>query len=222
MRPKNHCLCSIIHPFDTRAEFVILIHPKEMKKVRNGTGRLTHLCLSRSRLVMGESFSLNPDVNGLISDPDKQAVILYPGDTALPAEEFLPSHGKSTVVFVMDGTWSGARKMMRISSNLHDLPKIKIVPESLSRFLIRSQPNPQCLSTIESVHALLDLWDRKGIENLAGRHDNLIQVLDELVRTQLSYIRNPCLEGYRRRNPGVRMERPGSSKRHKRYPYFNG
>jgi DTW domain-containing protein YfiP len=222
LRPAKHCLCPVIRPFETRTEFVILIHPKEMKRVRNGTGRLAHLCLSNSRLIMGESFTHNSEVNGLIQNPGSEAAILYPGETAVPAERYRPPDGKKQVVFVMDGTWSGARKMMRLSENLHRLPRIKIDPENPSRFLIRRQPNPQCLSTIESIHALLKTWNKTGLEHLSGRHNNLVEVLDELVRVQFGYIQDPRLEAYRRRNPAVKIKKPRSRKHRKIFPYFRG
>lgn len=219
MRPKQHCLCSEIQPFETRTEFVILIHPKEVKKVRNGTGRLAHLCLANSRLIMGESFTQDPVVNGLLQDPENATALLYPGESAVSAEEIRFPSDKKPVVFIMDGSWSGAQKMMRLSENLHGLPRIKIDPETPSRFLIRRQPNPQCLSTIESIHALLNIWNRRGLEHLKNRHNNLVEVLGELVRIQLSYINDPNLEG-RRRNSHVKTERPRSHKHSKIFPYF--
>ena len=171
---------------------------------------------------MGQSFTHNPFVNGLIENPENKAALLYPGEPAVGAEEFHLSSGKNPIVFVMDGTWSVARKLMRLSENLHPLPRIKIDPKTPSRFLIRKQPNPQFLSTIESIHALLQIWNDTGIEDLEDRHDNLIEVLDELVQTQLSYIRNPNLEGYRRRNPLVKIDKSQSRKHHQKSPYFRG
>jgi DTW domain-containing protein YfiP len=220
MRPEKHCLCAVIHPFDTVTQFVILIHPKEVKKVRNGTGRLAHLSLLNSRLIMGESFLEDPEVAAILDDGDREAVLLYPGESSAPAAEFRFSSGKKPVVFVFDGTWSGARKMMRLSKNLHHLPRIKITPRTPSRFLIRVQPNPQCLSTIESIHALLEIWNARGIERTGGRHHNLIRVLDELVHTQLGYIGDPGLEAHRRRHPAAGSPKPRSRKRHKIFPYF--
>jgi len=37
----------------TRTKLVFLMHPKEFKDQRTGTGRLTHLCLADSELHMG-------------------------------------------------------------------------------------------------------------------------------------------------------------------------
>ena len=54
--PKSLCWCGSIHPMATRTKIVILIHPKEWKEQRTGTGRLTHLCLADSELIMGVDF----------------------------------------------------------------------------------------------------------------------------------------------------------------------
>jgi hypothetical protein len=150
---------------------------------------------------MGESFTQDPVVNGLLQDPENATALLYPGESAVSAEEIRFPSDKNPVVFIMDGSWSGAQKMMRLSENLHGLPRIKIDPETPSRFLIRRQPNPQ------------------GLEHLKNRHNNLVEVLGELVRIQLSYINDPNLEG-RRRNPHVKTERPRSHKHYKIFPYF--
>ena len=55
-RPKSSCMCSHIHEIETNTKFIILMHPKEFKKTKNGTGRLTHLSLPNSHLFIGIDF----------------------------------------------------------------------------------------------------------------------------------------------------------------------
>ena len=56
-RPTKSCLCDDIQSFDTVTQIVILMHPKEAKKVKMGTGRLTHLYLNNSEIRIGSDFT---------------------------------------------------------------------------------------------------------------------------------------------------------------------
>jgi len=80
--PKALCWCDSIRPMPTRAKFVFLMHPKEYKDQRTGTGRLTHLCLADSELHMGIGFDEHAAVQALIRDPANFPMLLYPGPLA--------------------------------------------------------------------------------------------------------------------------------------------
>jgi DTW domain-containing protein YfiP len=163
------------------------MHPKEFKRQKTGTGRMTRVCLENSEIVMGEDFTLDNRVNALIVDPLHYPVILYPGPQAVDLTSdsgFLIPNGKNLLVFIIDGTWSKAKKMMRLSRNLHSLPRVSFLPPGPSRFAIKQQPHPLCLSTIEAVHLLLECLDRRGYEHLEGRHANLLEVIDGIVKFQ--------------------------------------
>jgi hypothetical protein len=119
--PKALCWCDSIRPMPTRTKFVFLMHPKEYKDQRTGTGRLTHLCLADSELHMGIGFDEHEAVQALIRDPANLPMLLYPGPQArvlpggLQPEELA---GRRLVVFLLDGTWACAAKMLRLSPSL--------------------------------------------------------------------------------------------------------
>jgi DTW domain-containing protein len=77
---------------------------------------------------------------------------------------------------------------MHVGKNLHALPKICFTPTELSRFRIKRQPFEYCVSTIEAVHHLLEVMDKRGFERLEGKHHTLIEAIDSLVSFQESYI----------------------------------
>jgi DTW domain-containing protein YfiP len=201
-----------------------LIHPQEAKKVRNGTGRLAHLALSNSEIFTGLDFSTHPNVQALLSDEKYNPFILYPGKTSKDISEYDPEqlskNDKIPLVFVIDGTWKAAKKMMKMSQNLHDLPQISISPKEPSRFLIKQQPNSLCLSTIEAIFFLLKELEKKGLENLAGRHENLLAILDQMVKIQLAHINDSTAHGYRKKDGTLPREKVFSKKPHKVSPFF--
>ncbi|CAE81015.1 tRNA-uridine aminocarboxypropyltransferase [Bdellovibrio bacteriovorus] len=197
LQPGKACYCHAIEKFDPQISFVILIHPIEVRR-RIATGRMTSLCLESSHLISGQNFSENPQVNALIKDPGNHCVILYPGpdssDLSLMnplARRSLVPDGKRLTVFVIDGTWATAKKMMRESRNLHALPKICFSPEKPSGFRVRKQPKEFCYSTIEAVHQTIELLGGDlGLDLKPRPHDNLLEVFELMVERQLLHLRH--------------------------------
>src|SRR3954468_17094202 len=81
--PKPLCWCPSIQPMETRTKFVFLMHPKEFKKEKAATGRLTHLCLAESEIHMGIGFDQHESVQALINDPQNLPFLVYPGRDAV-------------------------------------------------------------------------------------------------------------------------------------------
>jgi len=68
------------------------------------------------------------------------------------------------VAFLVDATWSCSRTVLRQNPRLMGLPKLMFTPRILSRWRIKRQPGPLCLSTIETVHELLCALEIAGLE----------------------------------------------------------
>jgi DTW domain-containing protein YfiP len=186
---EEFCRCPLIKPFDTDTRFVILMHPMEAKKEKLGTGRITRATLKNSEIVVGLDFTRHPEVNALIADPGNLCMVMYPGERSLnlSGDDVTPllrekQAGRRLVVFLIDGTWPCAKKMMRLSRNVRALPRISFTTERESIFYIKEQPAAYCLSTLESIHVFLCEADRRGIESLPGRpQDNLITVFQSMI-----------------------------------------
>ena len=205
----------------TRTRFVFLMHPKEFKHEKAGTGRLTHLCLADSEIHMGLNFDTNEAVQELISDPANFPVLVYPGPTArnLTTGALAPAElgGRRLVLFLLDGTWSGARKMLRLSPSLQRLPRVMFTPTAPSRFIIKQQPQDGCLSTLETTHELLLALTASGLDAYPLR----AQLLDLFARMQAFQMKcaaDPALAGYRRRAFRTPEERVISTKRRRYIP----
>ena len=203
--PKNACWCGSIRPMKTDTRVVILMHPKEFKEEKAGTGRLTHLCLENSEIQMGIGFDGHPAVQALLADAGNVCVLLYPGSGArnlsngeLPAAELA---GRRLVVFVLDGTWACARKMLRLSATLQRLPRVMFTPSAPSRFRIKQQPQEGCLSTLEAVHELLCALEVSGVDRYPDR-DQLLDLFERMQEYQIRGAADPNRSGYRRKPYG--------------------
>ena len=210
MQPEFGCYCGQVRRFDPGMHFVILIHPIEARR-RIATGRMSHLSLARSSLIRGENYTENPIISSFLSDPGRTCVMLYPGPRSIDIGELsqeakrdLISNGdipgreqtaltgakKELVVFVIDGTWATARKMVRLSENLVHLPRICFKPDRPSRFRVRKQPAPGCFSTIEAIHKTIELLGAECDFDVGNRaHDSLLRTFDFMVERQLGFIK---------------------------------
>lgn len=166
--PQHLCWCASITPMATRTKFVFLMHPYEFKRVKAATGRLTHLCLAESEIHVGIGFDDNEAVQSLVRDPQNFPVMLYPTRGArdlskgeLHAADF---EGRRLVVFLLDATWRLVRAMWRTSPSLQRLPRVMFSNAAPSRYVIKQQPEPGCLSTLEATHELLVALERSGLD----------------------------------------------------------
>lgn len=193
IQPEFGCYCKTITPILCPINFVILIHPIEAKR-RIATGRMAHLCLEGSYLVKGQNYTDHPQIDQLIADSEYHSVILYPGplsqNLTLMTERkrtqiFLDN--KKLRVFVIDGTWVTAAKMLHQSCNLKKLSRISFTPTNPSNFRVRKQPESHCYSTIEAIHHTINLLSDSNSSHRP--HDHLLQVFDSMVEKQLSFLK---------------------------------
>jgi DTW domain-containing protein YfiP len=209
--PQSLCWCPSITAMDTRTRFAFLMHPKEFKHEKAATGRLTHLCLSRSEIHMGLGFDGHEEVQALIHDPQNFPVLLYPGrdatnlslaSAAAPDSHLaaLKAHlsGRRLVVFLLDATWSLGRKMLNLSPTLKLLPRIMFTPSAPSRFVIKQQPHAGCLSTLEATHELLVALERAGLDHYP-LPDQLLGLFQRMQDFQMRCAADPTRAAYRHR-----------------------
>src|SRR5476651_1824695 len=108
--PRPLCWCASLQPMATRTRFVFLMHPKEFKQEKAGTGRLMQLCLPNSELHMGIEFDGHEAVQALLNDAGNFCALLYPGSNArnLSRGELAAGElgGRRLVVVLLDATWS--------------------------------------------------------------------------------------------------------------------
>ncbi|MCC6415573.1 MAG: DTW domain-containing protein, partial [Opitutaceae bacterium] len=151
------------------------------------------------------------------------SVLLYPGEGAYdlgastPPPEFITA--RPLQVFILDATWSAARKMLRVSPVLQALPRLMFRATTPSRYRIKAQPQDGCLSTLETVHELLLALEQRGLDHYPDR-GQLINAFARMQDFQMACAANPALGGYRRapyKEAGARKALVGQSARRRRY-----
>ncbi len=156
-------------------------HPLEVTHAKN-SGRLLHLSLPNSRLLVGEVFdapALSPKVT----------LLLYPPETSeghLPAAA-LPDLSAIQIaklrLVVLDATWRKSRKMLHLSPWLQQLPRLALDAVPASRYTIRKSHHRGQLSTLEATCLAL-----MQLERDARLLEPLMLAFDGFVAQQQAYL----------------------------------
>jgi len=190
-RPKSSCMCSYFAHIDTETKFVILMHPKEFKKVKNNTGHFTHQSLDNSELFVGIDFTHNSRINEIIAT--HESYILYPSNNALNLTQENPKNSsKPLAIFLIDSTWACTKKMFRESKNLQKLQHMSFTTTKKSQYQIKEQPDAAYLSTIESTLVVLEALHNYEIESIEEKSLELfLEPFYTMIRYQQKLINNP-------------------------------
>ncbi len=178
-RPSVVCYCAHLPSLPTRTKIMLLRHARE-RHVPIGTAHMAHLALPDSQLFTGTDFSQVREV--FAAARAKNAYVLFPSRdardvTTLDAREPL-------TLFVVDGTWALAQKLLRLNPMLAALPRVAFVPEHASEYRIRKEPSAECVSTIEALVEVLRVLEPDG-ERFAA----LRKPFRAMVDTQVRYVR---------------------------------
>ena len=169
-------------------KFVFLMHPKELWKQRTGSGRLAHISLKNSEMLVGVDFTKHVRLLTLLSDPKYFPVLLYPSETAWNARtEGLAEKigGRTLLALLIDATWFCSRKVIEHSPNLLTLPRLSFCGDYRSIFTFKREPRPEFVSTIETCYYLIKELQEAGIADPNADPEPLMTVFKRMIRNQL-------------------------------------
>ena len=187
-RPKSSCSCENIKAsIKTNTKFVILMHPKEFRKTKNGTGYMTKNSIENSEIIIGIDFSDNKRVNELINNQSYSPYLLYPHKNSIKINKEIINDNKKLLIFILDSTWPCSKKMLKLSSNLQNIPKLSFEHDLKSSFKFKTQPKDYCLSTIESTFCLLQELNKQNLEDIKSDDlDSFLNPFEKMVEYQLN------------------------------------
>lgn len=188
-KPTNSCLCKYTKELDTGIKFVFLMHPKEAKRQRTGTGNLSHISLKDSEILVGLDFSKNVRFQELIHDPSYFPVMMYPGENAWTArkEGFKEAVGnKKLLVLILDATWFCSKKMIEHNPFLLELPRFSFYKTYSSIFTFKREPKPEYISTIECCYYLIKELQEIDFVDKSIEPEPLMTVFKEMIKLQLT------------------------------------
>lgn len=182
------CLCKYTEEIDSGVKFVLLMHPKEVKKNRTGTGWITRISLKDCEIIEGLNFSENTRLTRLLNDPKYYPVLLYPGEDAWNAkkEGFTQEvNGRIILAIIIDATWFCSRKIIEHNPQLLKLPKVTFAGQYRSIFTFKKEPRPECVSTIETCYYLIKELQTVGLANKNANPEPLMNVFKQMITNQI-------------------------------------
>ena len=176
LRAQSACICAWVRPLALPAGLLILQHPLEVANAKN-SARLLHLCVSGSRLAVGEAFEA-ATLDALLHADGRTPVLLYPetpGASAAAADSLPPP--EQLLIVVLDATWRKSRKMLHLNPALQRLPRLALVDMPASGYRIRKAHAADQLSSLEAAaHALGQVSaDMAAVAPLFDAFDGFVQ-----------------------------------------------
>jgi DTW domain-containing protein YfiP len=183
-RPLRVCYCSALVKVANTTRVLIIQHPLEQKHPFN-TGRMAHLCLSNSELIVAETLS-TIQLASILNTP---SALLYPSLPWLPnTPEIEPGKKESAVhsniqqLIVIDATWNKSKKMLHLHPALQKLPRHHLKGNLSSNYQIRKTTVANGLSTLESIVKALNAMEPKSEGE--GGFEAMLQPFEMMINLQ--------------------------------------
>jgi len=173
-RPTNVCYCQFISRLENQWPVFILQHFKESNHAL-GTANIAKLSLSNCEILLSNDSNYHVKKDALIK---QKPLLVYPGNKCIPIEEVKIE--KPRPLIFLDGTWRKTRRLLYESTDLNQLQKINIKPDTLSRYRIRKTPNPHALSTLEAIVYVLS-----KLEAETDKYQPLLHTMDQMINKQI-------------------------------------
>ena len=178
---------------------VLLQHPREAR-LAICSAWLTRISLENAELHCGVAFDRHTRVQELAAT--EGAALLFPGPSSTDAADL--SGSPPPVLFVVDGTWHQAEKMLRLSPALAALPRVSVDARRPSGYgELRREPGTVHLSTLEAVAIAL-----AALEEDPARFDPMVAAFHRSVELQLACSRDDR-RSPRHRGEAWRLPLPG-------------
>lgn len=175
-RPLKVCYCSALVHIANRIKVLIIQHPLEQKHPFN-TGRMAHLCLDNSELVVAESLS-EVELAPLLVP---RSALLYPSLDWLPVVEQVEAGTAQARVLeqlvVIDASWRKSKKMLHLHPGLQRLPRVSFEGELRSNYRVRRSSLPNSLSTLESIVVAMEwLEPGRGFQGMLRPFERMVSL----------------------------------------------
>ncbi|WP_409423949.1 tRNA-uridine aminocarboxypropyltransferase [Pseudoalteromonas sp. RW-H-Ap-1] len=156
---KHYCICEGAEYASCNAAVCLLMYHNESFKPSN-TGRLIAEIVPDNYAFRWDRTSPDPALLALLNNDKYQPFVIFPAEdveTDRVVTQVETLEGKKPLFIFLDGTWREAKKMIRKSPYLDNLPVLSITAEKLSDYRLRVAPHAHQLGTAEVAIMVLAL-----------------------------------------------------------------
>ena len=165
----HNCVCAQLPQVSVNAHIALLMHENELTRDTN-TGQWLLKSLPSSSQHVWQRTSPCPKLLALLKDERYLPVLLFPNDLSHPvssAQVQATQAGKIPLFIILDGTWQEAKKMLRKSAWLADIPLVHITPSHASVYQLRRNQSQGNLCTLEvAAEVIRELGGKKQADSL--------------------------------------------------------
>ncbi|RIX83582.1 tRNA-uridine aminocarboxypropyltransferase [Acidovorax cavernicola] len=169
----SHCMCAVRPSVPTRAGVCLLMADIEPLKPTN-TGWLVADVVADTFAFGWARTETDPALLALLSDPQWQPYVVFPGQYAAPERVVMSVPASSDAaggdvarrpLFILfDATWAEARKMFRRSPYLDRLPVLSLQPEQVTQYRLRNSGRDDHFCTSEVAAMCMSLAGEQAVE----------------------------------------------------------
>lgn len=176
--PTINCICNIVPKIETKTKIWILSTEREFSRPSN-TARLLKLVNPEStELILWERTNAPEKLIEYINSEDYEVYILFPmeNDDLSESKFEYKSSEKIPAFIILDGTWKEARRILRKSDYLKNLPRVSLNPIHKSEYTLRRGASEGELCTIEAAIEVLELnYELENAKLIKGVFDLFIK-----------------------------------------------
>ncbi|CAH9052523.1 hypothetical protein PSEHALCIP103_00640 [Pseudoalteromonas haloplanktis] len=169
---KHYCICEGAEYASCDAAVCLLMYHNESFKPSN-TGRLIAEIVPDNYAFRWDRTSPDPALLALLNNDKYQPFVIFPAEdveTDRVVTQVEPVAGKTPLFIFLDGTWREAKKMVRKSPYLDNLPVLSITSEKLSDYRLRVAPHAHQLGTAEVAIMVLALANEVDASTKLEQH----------------------------------------------------
>lgn len=178
-----NCLCGEVPTLDSQTRIELLMHETEAARTTN-TGQLLEKALPLCRRHIWQRKTPPTTLLTLLADPDVRSYLVFPDADAIALDTVFSDANtapqtKPVHFIIVDATWQQARKMLRQSPWLNNVPKVKL-PEGLAtRYTLRRNQPDGSLCTCEVGMVLIEaLGEKENASRMGQYFDKFMQVFE--------------------------------------------
>ena len=156
---ESLCICAGVEHVPCNVAVCMLMYHNESFKPSN-TGRLIADIVPDNYAFRWDRTEPDAALLELLENPQYQPYVVFPSEGIEPERvctNVEPQGDKTPLFIFLDGTWREAKKMIRKSPYLDELPVLSISPERLSDYRLRVAPHAHQLGTAEVAVMVLAL-----------------------------------------------------------------
>lgn len=176
---RHQCLCEQLPTLTSACHLALLMHENEQQRDTN-TGQWLLKSLPASTSVhIWQRKTPSPALLELLNNDQYQPYLLFPHDESVPVSQAFQQANKAAKVplfIILDGTWQEAKKMLRKSAWLENLPVAHITPNHTSNYQLRRNQEDGHLCTLEvGCEVLKALGEERQSAQLLNFFDHYMQ-----------------------------------------------